>query len=71
MIERYCAELLGFFLRRTRSKEQAADLVQEAYNRVLAAPGSTISQPRALLYRIAHAAAVRQRQLAGPNHAGV
>ncbi|ROR20739.1 RNA polymerase sigma-70 factor (ECF subfamily) [Comamonas sp. BIGb0124] len=55
MIERYYRELLSHFSRRTRSAENAADIVQEAYSRVIAVQqsGSAIAEPRALLYRTA------------------
>ena len=49
MIERYYRELLSHFSRRTRSAENAADIVQEAYSRVIAVQqsGSAIAEPRA------------------------
>lgn len=55
MIERYYRELLGYFSRRASSSEQAADIVQEAYSRVIAVQqsGSAIAEPRAMLYRTA------------------
>ncbi|MFT4189889.1 MAG: sigma factor [Comamonas sp.] len=36
MIERYYRELLGYFSRRAGGSEHAADIVQEAYSRVIA-----------------------------------
>lgn len=55
MIEHYYRELLSYFSRRASNADNAADIVQEAYSRVIAAQqaGSAIAQPRALLYRTA------------------
>lgn len=50
---RYYQELLSYFSRTTRGRDGAADLVQEAYARLLALQraGQAVAQPRALLYR--------------------
>lgn len=55
MVAHYYQELLNYFARMVRSRESAADLVHEAYARVLAIQrsGEPVPQPRALLYRTA------------------
>jgi RNA polymerase sigma factor (sigma-70 family) len=55
----YSGELTKFLTQKLRSREVAADLVQETYVRVLRLGSSTIiEQPRAFLYRIASNLAV-------------
>jgi len=53
MFERYYQELHDFFTRTLRSRDNAADLVQESYARVLALEyrAVEIREPRALLYQ--------------------
>jgi len=53
MHERYYRELLRYFTRRAGNGDTAADVVQEAYARVLALQrtGATIFEPRAVLYQ--------------------
>lgn len=55
MVTHYYQELLNYFARMVRSRDGAADLVHEAYARVLALQqtGQVVHQPRALLYRTA------------------
>lgn len=54
MVAHYYQELLNYFARMVRSRDSAADLVHEAYARVLALQRSgDVAQPRALLYRTA------------------
>jgi RNA polymerase sigma factor (sigma-70 family) len=55
VLERYYQELLNFCSRTARSRDAAADLVQESYARVLAVlrSGQPVLEPRALLYRTA------------------
>lgn len=55
MVTPYYQELLNYFARMVRSRDSAADLVHEAYVRVLALQqaGQAVHQPRALLYRTA------------------
>ncbi|WP_051235811.1 sigma-70 family RNA polymerase sigma factor [Ottowia thiooxydans] len=54
MFERYYRELLNFLARKVGDRELAADLAQESYARVYAAPNSEeASEPRALLYTTA------------------
>ncbi|WP_205962881.1 RNA polymerase sigma factor [Pararobbsia silviterrae] len=55
MVARYYRELLNFISKTSKDRDAAADIVQESYARVLAAQqsGSTILEPRALLYRTA------------------
>ncbi|MCR6480723.1 sigma-70 family RNA polymerase sigma factor [Variovorax sp. ZS18.2.2] len=55
MFERYYRELLGFLSRKVSDRSVAADMTQESYARVYAAQasGSTIGDPRALLYQTA------------------
>jgi RNA polymerase sigma-70 factor (ECF subfamily) len=52
--EQYYTELHRFLVRRLRSSQQAQDLAQEAYLRLLrVARAELVRQPRAYLYRIA------------------
>ncbi len=53
MLERYYRELLGYFTRSAGDGDTAADVVQEAYARVLSLQdrGADVVEPRALLYR--------------------
>jgi len=55
VFESHYRELLKFLAQKVASREDAADLAQESYVRVLtmARGGKTIADPRALLYRIA------------------
>ncbi|MBB6564093.1 RNA polymerase sigma-70 factor (ECF subfamily) [Acidovorax soli] len=55
MPERYYRELLRYFTRRAGNGDTAADVVQEAYSRVLAlqSTGKPVFEPRALLYQTA------------------
>ncbi|MDE1179370.1 sigma-70 family RNA polymerase sigma factor [Paraburkholderia sp.] len=55
MVERYYRELLRFLSRLVRDSDIAYDIAQESYVRVLALrnAGTTISDPRGLLYRTA------------------
>lgn len=55
MVTRYYRELLNHFSRQVKDRDGAADIVQEAYARVLAVQqtGEPIHEPRALLYRTA------------------
>lgn len=55
MFERYYRELLAYFSRALNDREHAADVVQEAYARVLALQhgGRAVREPRALLFRAA------------------
>lgn len=55
MFERYYRELLSFLSRKVTDRTVAADLTQESYARVYAAQaaGSSIGDPRALLYKTA------------------
>lgn len=53
MLERYHRELLRYFTRKAGDGDTAADLVQEAYARVLGHQdaGGLVLEPRALLYQ--------------------
>ncbi|MEK7943702.1 sigma-70 family RNA polymerase sigma factor [Pigmentiphaga sp. YJ18] len=53
MHERYYRELLRYFTRRAGNGDTAADVVQEAYARVLALQrtGASVFEPRAVLYQ--------------------
>lgn len=54
LFRRYRKELLGRMVAMVRSRETAADLVQETYLKLVrAAPMTSIDQPRAFLHRIA------------------
>ncbi|MDR5777603.1 sigma-70 family RNA polymerase sigma factor [Caballeronia sp. LZ002] len=55
MVERYYRELVRFLSHRVRDIDTAADIAQESYARVLAlhASGTSITDPRGLLYRTA------------------
>lgn len=54
LFERYYRELLNFLARKVGDREFAADLAQESYARVYAAPGKDdVAEPRALLYTTA------------------
>ena len=55
MFERYYRELLGFLAHKVRDRDVASDLTQESFARVYAAErsGTTVQDPRALLYRTA------------------
>jgi RNA polymerase sigma-70 factor (ECF subfamily) len=55
MFERYYRELASFLALRIGDREQAADLVQESFARVLAMQhgGASVLNPRALLFRVA------------------
>lgn len=54
VFERYYRELLNFLARKVGDRELAADLAQESYARVYAAPNKDeVAEPRALLYTTA------------------
>lgn len=55
MFEHYYREILRFLIGRIADRSTAADLAQESYVRVYAAQtaGTSIDDPRAMLYRIA------------------
>jgi RNA polymerase sigma-70 factor (ECF subfamily) len=55
MDARYYGELLSHFSRAMNDRDAAADIVQEAYARLLALQraGQAVAEPRALLYRTA------------------
>jgi len=67
VVVRYYRELLNHFANRLRSREGAADLVQEAYLRLLAVQraGRPVPEPRALLYLTAHNLLIDQHRRAG------
>ena len=54
MLERYYQELIGFFTRALRCRDNASDVVQESYARVLGLElrAGLLAEPRALLYRV-------------------
>lgn len=54
MLERYYQELIGFFTRALRCRDNASDVVQESYARVLGLQlrAGVLAEPRALLYRV-------------------
>ena len=62
MLDRYYRELLGYFTRAAGDGDTAADVVQEAYARVLTlhVRGGAIAEPRALLYRTARNLLINQ-----------
>lgn len=64
MLDRYYRELLNYFSRQMRDRDGAADIVQEAYVRVLAVQqaGEAIREPRALLYRTARNVLIDQQR---------
>lgn len=64
MVARYYRELLNYFSRQVKDRDGAADIVQEAYARVLAVQqtGETIREPRALLYRTARNVMIDQQR---------
>lgn len=67
VIARYYQELLNHFTRVVKDRDSAADIVQEAYARVLAS-GNAVSQPRALLYHTARNLVIdlhRRREVRG------
>lgn len=55
MVARYYLELLNHFTRQTGQRDTAADVVHDAYARVLTLEraGTAVAQPRALLYQTA------------------
>ena len=55
VFERYYRELLSFLAHKVRDRDVASDLTQESFARVYAAEhgGTTVRDPRALLYRTA------------------
>lgn len=61
MIARYYQELLNHFTRVVKDRDSAADIVQEAYARVLAS-GKAVTQPRALLYQTARNLVIDQHR---------
>lgn len=64
MLERYYRELLNYFARQLKDRDGAADVVQEAYARVLTVQqaGQAIREPRALLYRTARNIVIDQQR---------
>ena len=64
MLERYYRELLNYFARQLKDRDGAADVVQEAYARVLTVQqaGQSIREPRALLYRTARNIVIDQQR---------
>lgn len=54
VLERYCYALQRFLVQRLRNAQDASDLSQEVYLRLLRVPDTTlVRQPRAYLFRIA------------------
>ena len=66
MPARYYKELLGFCARALNNRDAAADVVQEAYARILLAQraGMAIADPRALLFRTSRNLMVDQHRRA-------
>lgn len=64
MLDRYYRELLNYFTRQVKDRDGAADIVQEAYARVLGVQqaGQPIHEPRALLYRTARNVLIDQQR---------
>lgn len=64
VLERYYRELLNYFARQLKDRDGAADVVQEAYARVLGVQqaGQAIREPRALLYRTARNIVIDQQR---------
>jgi len=64
VFELYYRELLNFLTRKVRDRDEAADLTQECYARMLAltSSGEVIAAPRAMLYRIARNLVVDQHR---------
>ncbi len=64
VLDRYYRELLNYFSRQVKDREGAADIVQEAYARVLAVQqaGEVVREPRALLYRTARNVLIDQQR---------
>lgn len=64
MFDRYYRELLNHFTRQVKDRDGAADIVQEAYARVLGVQqaGRPIREPRALLYRTARNVLIDQQR---------
>lgn len=64
MFDRYYRELLNYFTRQVKDRDGAADIVQEAYARVLGVQqaGQPIREPRALLYRTARNVLIDQQR---------
>ncbi|GGI55039.1 sigma-70 family RNA polymerase sigma factor [Oxalicibacterium solurbis] len=72
MVAQYYRELLNHLTRTMKDRDSAADIVQEAYVRVLALQqsGQAVSQPRALLYHTARNLVIdrhRRNEVRGEN----
>lgn len=67
MLERYHLELLNFLSRQVHDRHTAADLTQESFARVLGlqSSGQSVTDVRALLYRIARNLVVDQHRRDG------